>query len=419
MDFGAVSRLEKLDRQLARIRAEDASIFTETFDDLARQDVSAIRADMPLAGLAVSVKDSIDVVGYRSRAGCKAREDCDAAVDDAPAVAALRKAGAILLGHTNMTELAYSGLGLNPHYGTPANAIWPDAVPGGSTSGGALSVANGFVDIALGSDTGGSLRIPAAFNGLVGFKPSQSSVGIEGCVSLSTTLDSIGPVCRTVKGVTDAWNVIRKPFRATDSSAAVRRIVIPENFGFDGVDEIVGSAFVAACRILQDHGIFTVKSSLPLLDDYAKIPVWQFSAVEAYCTHRELIEKSGDRLDPRVMSRLALGADVRAIDYLQTCRQRSAFRALFSTELKETALLMPTVAIVPPKLKDMQSDEAYFAANRIALRNTTLANVADGCSISIPFPHRNQTIGLMLTAPRGDDEALLSLAAQIEAILQE
>lgn len=416
MNISALDLSAELDRRLSIGRAGDPAIFTEYFDELAHSDASSVKSGAPLAGVFVSIKDMIDVGGYRSRAGCEARADCDIAVEDAPSVSSLRKAGAILLGHTNMTELAYSGLGLNPHYGTPRNAIWSDAVPGGSTSGGAVSVAAGIADIALGTDTGGSLRIPAAFNGLVGFKPSQGTVSLSGCVSLSSSLDSIGPIARTVRDATNAWKAIRRAPGAGNLASTIRRIVIPNNFGFDGMDEAVRATFAVACASLDRGGIRVEQCSLPLVEEYEKIALWQFAAVEGHCTHRELIEKHGDRLDPRVLSRLAMGTDVKATDYLQTCRQREAFRRRFSRELENMAILMPTVAILPPKLAAMESDDSYFATNRLVLRNTTLANIADGCSISVPFTHSDQTIGLMLTAPNAHDEALLSLALQIEQV---
>jgi aspartyl-tRNA(Asn)/glutamyl-tRNA(Gln) amidotransferase subunit A len=414
MNVGKLYTLAELDEKFGQIRKGDPFIFTELFDELARVDLAAATLEKPLAGVCISIKDMIDVAGYRSRAGSIAHKDCEVAAEDAPAVSALRKAGAILLGHTNMTELAYSGLGLNPHHGTPCNALWPDAVPGGSTSGGAVSVALGLADIALGTDTGGSLRIPAAFNGIVGFKPTQSTVSLQGCVSLSSSLDSVGPICRSVKEVVVAWNVIRNPRTSSQLLPGNCKILIAENFGFDGIEEPVAEAFIAACSALQRQGIRIEKCDLPLLDGYADLPVWQFAAVEGYCTHRRAIEEDGHRLDPRVMSRLALGSDVRAVDYLETCRRREAFVARFRDELQGTVLLMPTVAIAPPKLDAVQSDDAYFSKNRMVLRNTTLANVADGCSISIPFTHRNHTIGLMLTAPSAHDDALLSLAATVE-----
>ena len=367
----------------------------------------------PLAGLRVSIKELLDVAGYPTPAGTVGLREAPAE-RDAPLVARLREAGAHLVGHTSMTQLVYSGLGVNPHTGSPDNPVRPGHIPGGSSSGGAVSVANGEADVAIGSDTGGSLRIPAAFCAIVGFKPTAAGVPREGCVALSPSLDSLGPMARTVADCARVWRVIaaREPQAATGRAA----LLLPANFGRDGLDEEVAHAFATALDAIAPHVDGIEEAALPVLDAYGTHPVWHYAAVESRAAHPDLWERR-DRLDPRVASRMARADGVGAVDYAATLQARSRLIEGFRAALGEAVLVLPTVAIAPPAHADLAADENYDRLNLMALRNTSLANVMDGCSISLPIG-RGRPVGLMLTAPGGADERLLALAARLQPVLE-
>ena len=382
----------------------DAHVFTRRFDEGGGEGG-------PLAGLRVSVKALFDVRGYPTTAGSPALSDAPAR-DDAISVARLRAAGARLVGHTSMTELAYSGLGVNPA-GTPDNPLRPGTIPGGSTAGGAVSIALGLADAALGTDTGGSLRIPAAFCGLVGFKPTQASVPREGCVPLSPSLDSVGPIARDVATCARVWRVLAdgEPAPTPD---ALPDLVVPANFGRTDTDREVEDAFAAALDAVRGEGATVAREALPSLDAYAAHPVWHYAAIESRAAHAGAWERRRHLIDPRVASRMARADGVGAVRYRQTLDERVALIAAFRAELGGRMLALPTVAVPPPTLEAVEAD--YDRLNLLALRNTTLANVMDGCSISLPIG-RGRPVGFMLTAPGGADEALLAAAARLEPVL--
>lgn len=243
----ALPRLDEVQKRIAQNTSDTRHVYTQLFPS---QDAMSGATDTALAGALVSIKDLLDVKGQVTRAGTTFMASDTPADQDADVVARLRAAGCVLVGHTNMTELAYSGLGLNPHYGTPENALYPGCIPGGSTSGGAISVAQGLADIAIGTDTGGSLRIPAAFNGIVGFKPTQSTVSRRGCKNLSHSLDSIGPMAKTVDACRAAYAVMADPDQS-DTRAIKAEFVIPENFGMDDLDPAVAARFPGRCRLFD------------------------------------------------------------------------------------------------------------------------------------------------------------------------
>ena len=367
----------------------------------------------PLEGVRVSIKALFDVAGHPTTAGTVVLGD-PPATRDAMAVARLRAAGATLVGHTSMTELAYSGLGLNPHTGTPANPLRPGRIPGGSTSGGAVSVATDEADMALGTDTGGSLRIPAAFCGLVGFKPTQASVPRDGCVPLSRSLDSVGPIARDVATVAAGWRALSG---AKAHGTAPARLIVPTGFGRDGLDDEVAAAFSRALDALRATDLTVEERALPVLDAYRRHPAWHYAAVESRAAHPQVWERR-DRLDPRVAARMARADGVTAIDYARTLAQREVLIAAFGEALSGAALALPTVAVAPPRFDDLLDDADYDRLNLLCLRNTLVANVVDGCSVSLPIG-RGSPVGLMLTMPGGSDAALLRLAAGAEPALRD
>lgn len=372
-------------------------------------------ASGPLSGAVVSVKATFDVKGHSTTAGSKLLGQ-EAAKQDAEAVALLKSAGASILGHTNMTELAYSGVGLNPHYGTPANPLNSERIPGGSTSGGAVSVVTGLADIALGTDTGGSLRIPAAFCGLTGFKPSQNSVSRAGCAPLSDSLDSVGPIAKDVATCRLAWQVLSNS-QDSDTNTQPLTLVVPENFGLDQLDDAVKSGFEAVIAHIKASGFNVEQMPVELFEDYKQLSVWQFSAIESRRHYSQLFDLESELLDPRVRKRIARGSTVSDQEFAQTCEQRQQLIAQFCEQYANTVFLLPTVACCAPKFSDFATDEDFDRINLLCLRNTTFANVIDGCSISLPFRHQNEPMGLLLTAMNGQDDSLLTLAEQIESLL--
>jgi len=415
---------QQLTKSRKLIEHQASNVFTELFDVTGHADGSEssnhLSNELYLKNAIVSVKDLFDVKGYKTKAGSIFLNDVDIASEDADAVKSIREAGAILLGHTNMTELAYSGLGLNPHYGTPITPLYEneERIAGGSTSGGAVSVALKIADIALGSDTGGSLRIPSAFCGVTGFKPSQKSVSRKGSLPLSSSLDSIGPIASTVSECEIAWGIMSNAV-VNNPVAEKAHFVVPSNFGLDSLDEKVKKAFTEVVNILKKTtGVQVEERSLPFLDSYKLLPVWQFSAFEAMNYYTENYNVDLDDLDPRVASRLKRANTIDEKQFLATCEQRKLLIERYETEEKGAVLLLPTVAILPPKLDQLITDEDYDRTNLLCLRNTTLANVLDGCSISLPYQYQGDHIGVMLTASNGDDNNLLSLSKLLETIIR-
>lgn len=393
-----------LDAARARALAPD---FTRTFDD-------PVEGEGPLSGLNVAVKDLFDVRGQVTRAGSLVRKDASPAIKDAVAVARLRGAGAGLVGHANMTEFAYSGLGLNPHYGTPLTPLKEGCIAGGSTSGGASAVARGVADIALGTDTGGSARIPAAFCGLFGFKATAQTISREGAVPLSHSLDSVGVLTRDVGLLRPVLNVLRD--RPLPASSAPRAVIVPENFGMDGLDAEVIDAFEAALEVLRASGVSVRRQTLDFFEDYRALPVWQFSAVESRAHHGAYFDQTRAELDPRVASRMARADGVTGIEFARTIAAREALIARADRLFGDTPVALPSMAIMPPKLDDLNDDATYDRINLLALRNTSLANVIDGCSVSIPITDHPGT-GLMLTAPTGRDAMLIAMAETLQGAL--
>ena len=399
------------------IDTKGQAVFTELFDYVEPQQG-------PLNGAIISIKDLFQVQGYKAQAGSVFINQ-QLAEQDAAAVAQLRKVGASLFGHTNMTELAYSGLGLNPHYGTPDNPINTGRITGGSTSGGAASVALGVADVALGTDTGGSLRIPAAFCGLTGFKPSQQTVSREGCLPLSDSLDSVGPIAKTVDECELLWHVLSgvassaDTTKSTDSSQLSKlNIVVPSNFGMNDLDALVEEGFVEKIALLEAAGVVVERRFIEALETYKTLPVWQFSAFESQAFYSQNYDLETADIDPRVASRIARAKTINAEDFHQTQAARNAFVQQMSEDEPNTVFLLPTVAVVAPKLSDLEQDSEYDRINLLCLRNTSLGNVLNGCSISLPFCFQQEPMGLMLTAGNGKDQALLDLAKQLEPIVK-
>jgi aspartyl-tRNA(Asn)/glutamyl-tRNA(Gln) amidotransferase subunit A len=373
------------------------------------------------AGIPISIKDLFDIKGQVSRAGSRALEDSAPAEADATAVARLRGAGFVVIGRTNMVEFAYSGIGTNPHYGTPKSSWQREIghVPGGSSSGAAVSVVDGMAHGALGTDTGGSCRIPAAFNGIVGFKPTQRRVPLDGAVPLSFTLDSIGPLARTVEccAVMDSvlanetWvPLVPRPIKGM-------RLAVPTTLAMDDLEPIVADAFERALKKLAEQGALIERIAVPEFLDIGPMSVkGGFTAAESYAWHRYLISSKGDIYDPRVSVRILRGEAITAADYIDLLPARRSLIARTEARIAPyDALVMPTAAITPPLIADMEDDKVFAKANIMSLRNCTLINMIDGCAISLPI-HRDgeAPVGLMLAGAAGSDRRIFELAAGME-----
>ncbi|KRI00257.1 amidase [Curvibacter sp. PAE-UM] len=407
-----------------------AHAFLQTdFDGARAQAAAADPTRQPLAGLAVSVKDLFDVAGQVSRAGSVVLTDAAPARQDAVAVARLRAAGAALIGRSNMSEFAYSGVGVNPHHGTPANAVATDVprVPGGSSSGAAVSVATGAAFVGLGSDTGGSIRIPAALQGLVGFKSTQRLVPLDGTVPLSSTLDTACAITRSVRDAITVHEILaaRRVTRSAAPLSAYRLAVVPQVM-FDGIDATVARGFERTLRILRDAGARIEELPLPALGELAGLQAsGGFAAAESYAWHRHLLADHAAQYDPRVLSRIQRGATISAADYIDLLQARRGWIARVELALAGfDAVLSPTVPIVAPPLAGVlpgsEHDETFFRINGLLLRNPSVVNMLDGCAISLPCHTPDELpVGLMVWQGAMRDDVVLNIAQQIENLLRQ
>lgn len=417
--------LERIDSYRAQGGAAYVSVDAANALAAARaSDAARAAGNVPslLAGLPVSIKDLFDVQGQVTAAGSKALADSTAAAADAPAVARLRHAGAILLGRTNMSEFAFSGLGLNPHYGTPRNPFDDARVTGGSTSGGAVTVALDMAVMALGTDTGGSIRIPSAFCGLTGFKPTAQRVSLQGAVPLSTTLDSAGPLSRSVDCCAIADAILSGEVLDTDAvPLAGLRFGVTEDVVMDGMDDTVHAAFEAMLSRLQSAGALIQRFSFPELKELPGINAGGgFSAAEAWSWHRQLLERSGADYDQRVALRIRRGAQQTAADYLDLLAARRRIMAQGKQRLSVfDAWLMPTVPVVAPLVQPLlDSDESFFATNGLVLRNPSVINFLDGCALNLPcHAAGGLPVGISICGRHGDDARILAIGRAVESLL--
>jgi amidase/aspartyl-tRNA(Asn)/glutamyl-tRNA(Gln) amidotransferase subunit A len=380
-----------------------------------------------LAGLAVSIKDLFDVAGHPTTAASASLHDASPAAADAPCVARLRAAGASLVGHTNLTEFAFSGVGINPHHGTPANPATTslDAeprIPGGSTSGGAVSVASGAAWAALGSDTGGSIRIPAALQGLVGFKNTQRLTPTAGCIPLSSTLDTACAITLSVRDAVLLHEVLAARRVDPDRRPIAQwRLGLPRTVMLDALEPAVAAAFERAVDTLRRAGAHIETIDLPLLGEAAALTRGGgLSAAESWAWHRHRLAQREALYDPRVVVRIRRGEAMSAADYIDLLTERRAWILRMERALSHfDALLSPTLPIVAPAIEPLRTnDDAFFATNALLLRNPSLVNLLDGCALSLPcHRHGDWPVGLMVWGPAMTDDRVLGVSLAIEAAL--
>jgi aspartyl-tRNA(Asn)/glutamyl-tRNA(Gln) amidotransferase subunit A len=369
----------------------------------------------PLDGIIVSIKDLFDVAGEPTRAGSKIlAEEAAPAAADAAVVQRLRAAGAVIVAKTNMTEFAFSGIGANPHFGTPGNPRDRKRVPGGSSAGAPVAVADGMCDIAIGTDTGGSVRIPASLCGLVGFKPSRQRVPTDGAFPLSKTLDSVGPIAKSVADCAKA-DAVMAGERFTPLEPVVLsglRFGLAEGLPLERLDDTVASVFNAAIARLDRAGVRVTRETLPLFDDMVAVNAkGGISPPEACVIHRDRLRRRAADIDPNVRARIERGCAVSPADYDDMLRERERLVRAMDARLDGLdALAMPTTSIVAPTIAEVEDPKVFSARNMAVLRNTNIVNFFDLCAITLPLPAA-LPVGLMLVARNGQDRRLLCVAA--------
>lgn len=375
----------------------------------------------PLQGVPIALKDLLDTTGEVTAACSAARLDYPAAERDCPAVVSLEQAGAVFLGKTTMTELAFSGVGINPHFGTPGCARDETRIPGGSSSGSGVAVGKQLACAAIGSDTGGSVRIPSSFNGIVGLKTTDGTVSNDGVVALSTTLDTLGPMARTV---TDTWHLWRALAGLTPQGFVPRspkgmRLLAPTNILQEGLDGDVVAGFAAGCEAFERLGAHIIHQHVPALDEVERMftDYGGFASYEALVWHEDILTNQLERIDPRVSTRILKAEELLASQYVKLTFERPKVQASFWEACNEfDAIIAPTVPILPPRIDSLSADEEYFRVNSLCLRNTRLFNMLGVPAASVPCFDNAEglSVGFMI-AVRPHHEALaLSLAYGLE-----
>ena len=434
---GALDPVALAEETFAAIRAnEDQSIFVSLLEERALQEASAsskrIREGRSLGlldGIPVAWKDLFDIAGIATTAGSAILKTAEPATRDADVVKALTGAGMVSIGRVNMSEFAFSGLGINPHYGTPENPASKDCarLPGGSSSGSGVVVAAGLVPVSIGSDTGGSVRIPAAFNGIVGYKATRGRYSMRGVYPLSKSLDSLGPLCRTVQDA--VWiDAAMRGLGAPDirrGSIEGLSLVVPETIVFDDAEEGVILAFETALKRLEKSGAKIRRQAFPAYAAIFELMAKNGPLVtaEAFAMHRErLAGPQAEGMDPRVVARARLGEKITVTGYIETLAARERLKAEFASSIAPRELVVsPTLPHVAPLTAPLLiDDELFVKTNARTLRNTLIGNFLDGCGVSIPCGtgDAGMPVGLLISGLPDGDEHLLSAALAADEIIR-
>lgn len=428
------SARDRLEQILSRLndRRREEKAFVRLYAENARAEADAAdrrRRDGtslgPLDGKIVSIKDLFDVAGEPTLAGSIIRRNAVPAAKDALAVQRLRAAGAVIIGKTHMTEFAFTAVGLNPHYPVPGNATNESLIPGGSSSGAGVSAAEGTCDIAIGSDTGGSIRIPAALNGIIGFKPTASRIPLQGAFPLSPVLDSLGPLARTVAdcATADAVMAGEQPKSPVARPIAGLRIGIPRGRLFEDLSPEIADAFSASLDRLAKAGAeiadFTFEDLMEKLGEATRIG--SIAGLEASRIHAGWLNDAAAPVDDRVKLplRRRLTVPDAAIAALLEARRRLA--AAMDERLSPYDLIaLPTTPIAAVPIASVEADRAeYNRVEDLLLRNCQIANQFDLSAITLPMPDLLRPAGMMLVGRNGTDAAVLAAALSVEALLRK
>lgn len=426
------SARDRLEAALGRIddpKGEGARACLTVYRDQARAAADAADARTkagvslgPIDGTIVSIKDLFDVAGEVTRAGSKVfAEEGKPAAADAPVVRRLRAGGAVIIAKTNMSEFAYTGIGANPHFGTPGNPADRKRVPGGSSSGAAVAAADGMCEIAIGTDTGGSCRIPGALCGIVGYKPSQQRIPTQGAFPLSYSIDSIGPIARSVEACARADSVMANetyvPLEPVPLAGL--RIGVAEDYPLANLDETVDLKFSDAVARLNKAGAHISDEKLALLDEMAQVnSKGGVQPAEAFAIHRDLLSRRADAMDPNVSVRLERARNISAADYIDMVRERARLIRMMDIRIADVDVLAwPTTPMVAPTMQEVAAPDEFARKNAMLLRNTVIVNFFDLCAISVPIPRGSGLpAGFMLVARNGQDQRLFRIAAAVERV---
>jgi aspartyl-tRNA(Asn)/glutamyl-tRNA(Gln) amidotransferase subunit A len=426
------SARDRLEAALGRIddpKGEGARACLTVYRDQARAAADAADARTkagvslgPIDGTIVSIKDLFDVAGEVTRAGSKVfAEEGKPAAADAPVVRRLRAGGAVIIAKTNMSEFAYTGIGANPHFGTPGNPADRKRVPGGSSSGAAVAAADGMCEIAIGTDTGGSCRIPGALCGIVGYKPSQQRIPTQGAFPLSYSIDSIGPIARSVEACARADSVMANetyvPLEPVPLAGL--RIGVAEDYPLANLDETVDLKFSDAVARLNKAGAHISEEKLALLDEMAQVnSKGGVQPAEAFAIHRDLLSRRADAMDPNVSVRLERARNISAADYIDMVRERARLIRMRDIRIADVDVLAwPTTPMVAPTMQEVAAPGEFARKNAMLLRNTVIVNFFDLCAISVPIPRGSGLpAGFMLVARNGQDQRLFRIAAAVERV---
>jgi len=426
------SARERLEAALGRIddpKGEGARACLTVYRDQAKAaaDAADARAKAgvslgPIDGTIVSIKDLFDVAGEVTRVGSKVfAEEGKPATADAPVVRRLRAGGAVVVAKTNMSEFAYTGIGANPHFGTPGNPADRKRVPGGSSSGAAVAAADGMCEIAIGTDTGGSCRIPGALCGIVGYKPSRQRIPTTGAFPLSYSIDSIGPIARSVEACARADAVMANETYVPLEPVSLNglRIGVAVGYPIENLDETVDLKFSDAVARLNKAGAHISEEKLSLLDDMAQVnSKGGVQPAEAFSIHRDLLSRRADAIDPNVQVRLERARTVSAADYIDMVRERARLIRSMDDRIADVDVLAwPTTPMVAPTMQEVAAPDEFARKNAMLLRNTVIVNFFDLCAISVPIPRGSGLpAGFMLVARNGQDQRLFRIAAAIERL---
>lgn len=426
------SARERLEAALGRIddpKGEGARACLTVYRDQAKAaaDAADARAKAgvslgPLDGTIVSIKDLFDVAGEVTRVGSKVfAEEGKPATADAPVVRRLRAGGAVVVAKTNMSEFAYTGIGANPHFGTPGNPADRKRVPGGSSSGAAVAAADGMCEIAIGTDTGGSCRIPGSLCGIVGYKPSRQRIPTTGAFPLSYSIDSIGPIARSVEACARADAVMANETYVPLEPVSLNGLRIGAVVGYpiENLDETVDLKFSDAVARLNKAGAHISEEKLSLLDDMAQVnSKGGVQPAEAFSIHRDLLSRRADAIDPNVKVRLERARTVSAADYIDMVRERARLIRSMDDRIADVDVLAwPTTPMVAPTMQEVAAPDEFARKNAMLLRNTVIVNFFDLCAISVPIPRGSGLpAGFMLVARNGQDQRLFRIAAAIERL---